>query len=253
MYKGIKTSWIIYLVCIGWLACKPAQTRLEYAASYAGVSEETENARLNTLIAPYKAKVDSEMNEVIGFSEVEMPKVKDQPETVLGNFVADLVLEFARSMDAETDFVVLNNGGLRSSMPAGNITIRNVFELMPFDNEIVIVSLGGNEVSRLLGYIAERKGIPVAGIRIQLEKMNGNLVAGDVKIKGLKFSANTTYKIATSDYLSGGGDGMNFWGTGTIQKTGKKIRDAIIDFIRLKTAAHQTLLPVLDQRIMMLN
>jgi 2',3'-cyclic-nucleotide 2'-phosphodiesterase (5'-nucleotidase family) len=253
VFKGMKKYRIIYLVFLWVLACKPAHVTLNYSGSYTQVTGETEDARLNKIIAPYKARVDSDMNAVIGYSEVEMPKLRDQPETVLGNFVADLVLEFARSVDQEIDFSVLNNGGLRSSFPAGNITLRNVFELMPFDNEIVIITLGGNEVSRLLSYIAERKGVPVAGIVIKLEKMNGNWVTGEAKIKGMLFSPNKTYKIATSDYLSGGGDGMNFWSTGAVQKTGKKIRDAIIDFIRLKTASNQTLNPVLDQRILMSN
>jgi hypothetical protein len=67
------------------------------------------------------------------------------------------------------------------------------------------------------------------------------------------FSENNTYKIATSDYLSGGGDNMNFLGKGSIQTTSKKIRDAIIDYIRLKTAENKKLKPVLDNRISYIN
>ncbi len=208
---------------------------------------------MNKLIAPYKATVDSEMNKVIGYSEIAMPKIKDQPETVLGNFVADLVFEFAKTIDAQTDLCVLNNGGLRSSLPQGNITIRNVFELMPFDNEIVIVTLDGKNVKELFTYIAERKGVPVSGIVMKLEKMNGNVVLNQVKIGLNDFSENNTYKIATSDYLSGGGDNMNFLGKGSIQTTSKKIRDAIIDYIRLKTAENKKLKPVLDNRISYIN
>ncbi len=249
----MKKHTIVYILLLWLVACKPAKVDLVYNASYTNIQQETEDAQLNKLIAPYKAAVDSEMNKVIGYSEVAMPKIKDQPETVLGNFVADLVLEFSKTIDAQTDISILNNGGLRSSMPQGDITIRNVFELMPFDNEIVIVTLDGGSVKKLFSYIAERKGVPVSGLIMKLEKMNGNVVPNDIKIGGNSFSDTKTYKIATSDYLSGGGDSMNFWSTGTIQTTSKKIRDAIIDHIRLKTAENKKLKPVLDNRISYVN
>ena len=247
-------NWVVfYLLLFVFLSCKPTKGELAINASYTSIQLETEDTKLNKLIAPYKATVDSEMNKAIGYSEIAMPKTKDQPETVLGNFVADLVFEFAKTIDAQTDLCVLNNGGLRSSLPQGNITIRNVFELMPFDNEIVIVTLDGKNVKELFTYIAERKGVPVSGIVMKLEKMNGNVVLNQVKIGLNDFSENNTYKIATSDYLSGGGDNMNFLGKGSIQTTSKKIRDAIIDYIRLKTAENKKLKPVLDNRISYIN
>jgi 2',3'-cyclic-nucleotide 2'-phosphodiesterase (5'-nucleotidase family) len=249
----MKNWAVFYLLLFGTLSCKPTKGELAINASYTSIQLETEDPKLNKLIAPYKATVDSEMNKVIGYSEIAMPKIKDQPETVLGNFVADLVFEFAKTIDAQTDLCVLNNGGLRSSLPQGNITVRNVFELMPFDNEIVIVTLDGKNVKELFTYIAERKGVPVSGIVMKLEKMNGNVVLNQVKIGLNDFSENNTYKIATSDYLSGGGDNMTFLGKGSIQTTSKKIRDAIIDYIRLKTAENKKLKPVLDNRISYIN
>ncbi len=241
------------LVILWLVACQPVKKDLVYHASYAGIKNETENAALNKIIDPYKLGIDAEMNKVIGNSEVAMPKVNGEPETILGNFVADLVLEFSRTIDQETDFCLLNNGGLRSSLPQGDITIRNVYELMPFDNEIVIVTLKGEKVNEIFSYAASKGGVPVAGVEMKLEKMNGNLVPADIKINGEKFSKERTYKIATSDYLAGGGDNMNFWSTGTIQTTLKKLRDAILDYIRLKTTENKKLNPVLDGRISIVN
>ena len=249
----MKNWAVFYLLLFGFLSCKPTKGELAINASYDTIQHETEDTKLNKLIAPYKATVDSEMNKAIGYSEIAMPKTKDQPETVLGNFVADLVFEFAKTIDSQTDLCVLNNGGLRSSLPQGNITIRNVFELMPFDNEIVIVTLDGKNVKELFTYIAERKGVPVSGIVMKLEKMNGSVVLDHVKIGLNDFSETKTYKIATSDYLSGGGDSMNFLSNGSIQTTSKKIRDAIIDYIRLKTAENKKLSPTLDNRIRYVN
>ena len=249
----MKKQFLVYLPFLLLLACKPVNHHLVSTVSYSNIQKEAENAEMDKIIAPYKAEVDAEMNKIIGNSEVAMPKQGGKPETLLGNFVADLTLEFARTIDSKTDFSVLNNGGLRSSLPEGDITIRNVFELMPFDNEIVIVTLDGNSVDKILSYIAERGGVPVAGVAMQLEKMNGTTVATSVMVGSEKFSTARTYKIATSDYLAGGGDSMGFWSTGSIQTTSKKLRDAIVDFIRLKTAENKKLHPILDNRITFLN
>lgn len=233
-------------------ACKPIKHDFVYTTTYTNIENEEENPRINKMIAPYKIPLDSQMKSVIGYSEVDMPKQKDQPETILGDLVADAVLEFARNFDKETDFCVLNNGGLRASLPK-QITLGNVYELMPFDNEVVIVTLDGNGVNKCLNYIAERGGVPVSGIKMKLEKLNGNIVFSEAKIRDQDFSSSTTYKIATSDYLSGGGDSMNFWSSGEIQTTSKKIRDCIIDFIRLKTVNDTKLWYQLDQRISYIN
>jgi 2',3'-cyclic-nucleotide 2'-phosphodiesterase (5'-nucleotidase family) len=249
----MKKNIFLYLLFLWTVSCTPVKGDLTSSVSYTRIEQEKEDTKFNQLIAPYKAEIDLEMNKVIGNSEIAMPKVNGMPETLLGNFVADLVLEFSKTIDKETDFCLLNNGGLRSSLPEGDITIRNIFELMPFDNEIVIVTLDGASVNKIFSYIAERGGVPVSGVSLQLEKMNSTMVPSDIKIGGEKFSENETYKIATSDYLAGGGDSMNFWATGSIQTTLKKLRDAIIDFIRLKTAENKKLKPFLDNRITLIN
>src|SRR5688572_22906602 len=123
------------------LSCTPRHPHFSSTASYQYIQKEKDDSTINAIILPYKEKVDADMNKVIGYSEVAMPKLRDQPETLLGNFVADCAFETAQSLDKEVDFCVLNNGGLRSSLPMGDITIRNVYELMPFDNEIVVVSM----------------------------------------------------------------------------------------------------------------
>jgi len=248
-----KNRIYIFLIVLFISSCTSTRKQLDIAASFNEIQNIEDDSKINKIIQPYKAAVDIEMNKVIGFSEVEMPKLKDQPETVLGNFVADIVFEFSKTIDKETDFAVLNNGGLRSSMPAGNIAVRNVFELMPFDNKIVIVSMNGKYVNKLLSYISERGGVPVSGLTMKLERMNGTIVTNEAKINGKVFSSDSTYSIATSDYLSSGGDNMNFWSSGSIKVTGKKIRDSIIDYIRLKTTENKKLKPILDKRIIIVN
>ena len=198
---------------------------------------------------PYKAKLDSTMNEVIGQSQIAMEK--GQPESVLGNFVADLCYESAVNLfknysKQPVDFCVLNNGGLRSSLPAGSITRRNVYELMPFDNELVVVTLSPDSVKSLLNYIAEKGGVPVANLQMRIKDKK----PGDVMIGGKPYDPTKSYNVATSDYLSNGGDNMiMFSGAMQTESLGIKIRDAIINYISDSGKKQMVLKPATDGRI----
>lgn len=189
------------------------------------------DASVKQLIEPYKQELEKEMNEVLIVSETVFEKA--QPEGPLGNLVADIVLEKAneryRPDDFKyADFCLLNNGGLRVSLPQGEITRGKIFELMPFENEIVVVTLSGEKVAELIQYIIAIGGQPVSGLQLK----NFNQPNMQALIKGVSFDKNRTYKVATSDYLSSGGDKMDFFKTPIkIETTGYKIRDAIIDYL----------------------
>lgn len=80
-----------------------------------------------------KASMDEVLNETLVDLEV------GAPEGLLGNFVCDLTFDRARNQAKNTpDFCILNKGGLRTPVLKGPITRGKLFELMPFENEIVI-------------------------------------------------------------------------------------------------------------------
>jgi len=244
--------YILYLV-VFIAGCKPVVKNITSSNSYINIENGKEDTKARDFITPYKDKIDAEMNLVLGESEVEMVKVKDVSESLLGNFVADLVFYFGKSFNSKLNAAVLNNGGLRNSLPKGNITIGNVYELMPFDNELVLIEISGEELSPLFNMMAEKGGMPVSGMTMIIEKINGKNFPKEIKIGDSFFLKQNTYTIITSDYLAGGGDEMTFWAKGKITTTGKKVRDAIIDYIRLKTNNGEKLHPVLDKRISYFN
>jgi 2',3'-cyclic-nucleotide 2'-phosphodiesterase (5'-nucleotidase family) len=202
-----------------------------------------EDAAVKQLIEPYKQDLDKEMSEVLIISETVFEKA--QPEGALGNLVADIVLEKANELYRPddfkyADFCLLNNGGLRVSLPQGEITRGKIFELMPFENEIVIVTLSGEKVAELIQYIIAIGGQPVSGLQLK----NFNQPNMQALIKGVSFDKNKTYKVATSDYLSSGGDKMDFFKTPIkIETTGYKIRDAIIDYLIIEKQKGNSLKP----------
>ncbi|HRN40663.1 MAG TPA: 5'-nucleotidase C-terminal domain-containing protein [Vicingus sp.] len=210
-------------------------------------SSITEHQQAKQLIEPYKNALDSEMNEVLVFSAMEFPKEKNKPETLLGNLVADLSLEIITKKFPETkiDFCLLNNGGLRTSLPKGEITRGKIFELMPFDNELVIVTITENQLINLINYIKKVGGQPISAISFDFSTTENNDVKQLFEENGL-----SSINILTSDYLAQGGDNMNFFlNPVKYETTGIKLRDAIIAYCISEHKKGNKLNSKLDGRI----
>ncbi len=194
------------------------------------------------LIKPYKESLDAEMNEVLVYSEKAM--IKGTPESELGNFVADLSLKIISEKFPEThiDFCLLNNGGLRTSLPEGAITRGKIFELMPFDNELVIVSLTPEKAKELIQYINNVGGQPISGA-----KLNFTLSVDSVFSQ---LNWNKTVNIVTTDYLANGGDKMDFFlNPIKTENTQLKLRDAIIEYCIEEQKKGNKITSALDERI----
>lgn len=180
------------------------------------------------MIAPYKQKLDAQMNEVIGTAAE--PLLKSLPDGALGNLMADACLNFANKLnEQDADFCVLNSGGIRiPAIQQGNITVGKIYELMPFDNAIEVVEMNGNQCKELFKWIVKWRGAPVAGVTMLIN----DSMASEVKINGVPFDENKTYLVATTDYIANGGDGATMF-TGKRYPTNYKLRDAILEYIKV--------------------
>ena len=69
-----------------------------------------------------------------------------------------------KKFETHVDAAFINYGGIRSYLPKGDITIGRIFELMPFDNLIVLQEIKGDTLLSFLNFIAERNGWPISGI-----------------------------------------------------------------------------------------
>ncbi len=226
-----------------FFSCK---TSLHYTNTYFNQSVDSTQITdilAEKLIAPYRDSLEKEMNQVIAVSEIEMPKEKNKSETLLGNFVADLCYQIVtEDMHLKVDFCLLNNGGLRTSLPKGEITRGKIFELMPFDNELVIVQMTPLKAIEMLDYIKNVGGQPISGSKLDFTKST------EILLK--EISISDTLNILTSDYLASGGDKMTFFlqPTSTIQ-THKKVRDAIIEYCLKENKKGNQLKSTIDGRI----
>lgn len=196
-------------------------------------------------ITPLKNKIDREMDVVIGFASETM--TAHGPESLLSNFSADVYLQTAvHYLNASVDIAIVNLGGLRSSVPQGEITVRKVFELMPFENELVILWLKGDKLNDLLNYFASIGGQGVAGLRMTIDNNCAtNILIGDEPLQREKL-----YTIATNDYLAGGNDKMSQLAENEKHVfTSIKIRDMLLNYIREESAKGNNIQSTLDGRI----
>ena len=198
---------------------------------------------------PYKKQMDAEMSRVIGRTDQELTKTSD-PETLIGDFFSDAILAEGLKKDPAIQLTLSTKGGLRTSFPKGNITVSNVFELMPFENELVVLKLSGASVQKVIDFIVKSNGQPVAGIRMNIKDKK----ATDVMIAGKPFDVNQSYNLLTYDYLANGAEGLEFLSEATGRKNiDKKVRDALIDYINGLTSAGKTINTQLDGRIVINN
>ena len=113
-------------------------------------------------------------------------------------------------------------------MPAGNVTTGKIFELMPFDNLLILQKLKGDVLQKLLDLIAEQGGWPVAGITMQIKDKK----AINVMIGGKPLDPDSTYTTVNSDFVGNVGSNAEML-RGIPQITnGYLMRDAILDYIK---------------------
>ena len=171
-------------------------------------------------LAEYHAPISLLMNKAAGSTQVALDGEGEDVrtrETNLGNLVADAVLNEGRYINAV--IALVNGGGIRSSLPAGDISIGQVYEVLPFDNYMVGADISGkqllgaleNGVSQVEG--VQGRFLQVAGMRFKWDGSappGKRIISADVNILDdyQPVEADKIYRVVTSDYVAGGGDGF---------------------------------------------
>ena len=204
-------------------------------------------------IKPYTQKVNKDLDSVLAFSPKNYTKKEGRFNTAIGNFMADVVLKesqpiFKNRTGLNIDMVLLNYGGIRSTIPEGPITTRTAYEVMPFENEVIIATLKGEQIFELIDYLVKsKKPHPISGLKIELD---ANRNVNKASINNKEIDLNTSYNVATSDYLYRGGDRMDFFSKHEKSyPLDYKIRNVLIDYFKkIDTLDFET-----DDRFVMLS
>lgn len=209
-----RATWFVALCLL--FACKPLvlssgeqQAYTRYAIDSTITHKAVIEKQIEKKIAPYKQKLDKEMDRVLTYTPVPLEKGFN---AALPNLSADLFLAetnkiFQEKYQKTIDAVLLNDGGLRRTFDVGALTVGNVYELMPFDNKAVVLELTPARFLEMIAYLRkDGRPHPIAGITFNTSGETLNLQVG-----GKKFDKQKNYTVATSDFLQGGGDGMTFF------------------------------------------
>ncbi|MGX1929130.1 5'-nucleotidase C-terminal domain-containing protein [Flagellimonas sp. 2504JD4-2] len=191
---------------------------------------------ITSYIAPFKNRINEVLDSTLAYAPETIQLDDAEHNTSMGNLMADIILEetgplFKKQTGKDLDFVVLNRGGIRTIISKGNVSARNAYEIMPFENYIAVVELSGTAVRELISYLINAtRAHPIAGIQIILNK-KGELESVD--IQGSPFDESRNYYIATSDYLVQGGPSIGFFDEMVdVTDTGYLVRNAIIDHFK---------------------
>ena len=265
-------------------------------------SSIAENAEIANFVKPYSDSLNHTLSTTL--AKIDSPFYNTFYTGNLGRLVADYMLLTAtqysmKNIGIPCHFAVANNGGLRTGLFPGSVTMRNVFEVMPFDNELVILQLSGGATDSLLRYIAQLTGTPVSGLLLEFEKadkpaknrvvkakINSKIIStpadliflngsqeqklgsrvssngqssdgmnqgnNQILMNGsqLPFDSRRDYLVATSSYMSMGGDGFTMLkGAKQTIYTGIQLRDAIANGLKSEFDAFQWVAPRKQLRV----
>jgi 2',3'-cyclic-nucleotide 2'-phosphodiesterase (5'-nucleotidase family) len=236
-YTLLRNNFVLFLTFLVFVSCQNQRlfvTKIE--GKKIGITEKaTSNQAVDTYLKPYKDKIDSDLKTVLTYAPQTFDK-SGSWQTSAGNLFADITFlqgnpVLLKREQKNIDFVLLNNGGIRSIIPKGDVTIKTAYELMPFENELVVIALKSEQITELVNYlISEKKPHPVSGIRFTIDK-NGTFK--NLLIQGKPLEQDKIYYVATNDYLANGGDNMEFFKKGTKRiNLDYKLRNVLIDYFK---------------------
>ncbi|MBX2931744.1 MAG: 5'-nucleotidase C-terminal domain-containing protein [Chitinophagaceae bacterium] len=206
-----------------------------YSTHTISKQDKTDSA-LAAMLKPYTENLNNYLHTVIGFSTRGL--FKKQPESGLGNFMADCIREItSQKYERSVDIACINYGSIKSFIPKGDIMIEDIYTVIPFDNVIVLQEIKGNVLLQLLNKIAERGGLPISGIKMQIK----NKQAENILINDKSLDENALYIIATNDYMANGGDGCNMLKNLPTINKGYLFRDAVIEYIQQTSKKGKTI------------
>jgi 2',3'-cyclic-nucleotide 2'-phosphodiesterase (5'-nucleotidase family) len=236
-------KFVITLTLLFIIGCKTSKF-VNYKTEATKIEIQNQNTGKQEIldyIAPYKQRIDTDLNEVLSVSPVVFDKNSGKWQSNIGDFLAKITYElsnpiFLKRENKNIDIVMLNHGGIRNIIPKGNVTTRTAFEVFPFENSILVIGLQGKQIREMIDLlITDKKPHPLHGIEIYISKENK---ASKILVNGALLQDEKTYFVATSDYLANGGDNMVFFTQSTIRyDIDYKLRSLLIDYLK----THKTL------------
>lgn len=199
------------------------------------------NAAVGQIINTYSEKVAAIAKVKYGENKTELPHrntaefLKEQ--TATGEWITNLMRQAVQA-----DVAIINRNGIRQSLPAGDVTMEAIYQMLPFDNTLFTAEFTGAELLDMLEYginqpedgtIVEFSGVQVA---YDAAKPYKHGILSITLANGQPLDVSATYKVVTNDFVAAGGDGFSIFTKGrNITDTGLVLRNVILDsFLKSK-------------------
>jgi 2',3'-cyclic-nucleotide 2'-phosphodiesterase (5'-nucleotidase family) len=256
-YNDVFKLFVIFLTFFSVLSCgHPTYTvtkiegkQLPIEGTATSVPDTELTSTIEKYILPYRSRINKDLDSVLAYCPVTLDKKAIDLQSTMGNMMADVVLEYGNKVfkkreNKNISICILNNGGIRAILPKGNVTARNGFEIMPFENSLVVIALRGSQIQELISYfIKEKQPHPLSGLTFTIDK---NKEAKNILVKGKALQNEELYYVGTNDYLANGGDNMTFFSKGEhTYDLDYKLRNILIDYFK----AIDTVTAIQDNRI----
>ena len=242
------------LIILVFISCHQVKTTQKIETQRIAINQDTATDTLiDAFLTPYRNSLEASMNEVLSYSVAEYKKTDGELNTAIGNLMADAVFErcapiLKKRHNVDLDMVLLNHGGIRAPLPKGAIKMNTPFNIMPFENKVVIAQMKGSVLMKLVNYLTKAKRAhPISGMELTITR-NGTIKT--LRVQGEEIESNRIYFVATNDYLYKGGDRMDFFqNSEALFDLDYRIRNVLIDHFTTK----DTLNPKRDQRFIYTN
>ena len=194
---------------------------------------------LDSLLLPYQDLLLDSMAQPI--AQVEEDLLKADANGKLGILMSKAMINRAENiLSQEVDCAFMNRGGIRVPvLKAGPLALGRVYELMPFDNYLVVLEIPGDSLQKVLDVIALKGGWPAYGISYKRDDEG----ATDIEIDGMPINGQQLYQVALSDYIANGGDKMTILKQFEQKNTGLGLRDAFIEYFVMMYQSGQAIMP----------
>lgn len=186
---------------------------------------------VSVIAKKYNDEIKPIMDKVVGSLKDELSKTPAEGnyDSSLGSAICDAV-----RVQSGADIGVYNWGGIRlESMPAGEMKLDAAYRLLPFDDPVVVLEMKGKDVEKLLNQsinMKETGPLQVSGIKMTADDANKTVTS--VEVNGKPLDPEATYTVATTEFLSKGGDAYSAFDNGKVTKTIGITRDVFIDYVK---------------------
>lgn len=192
---------------------------------------ESATAKVAAAVIAAQPKMAS-VKKVIAHSEENMHNT--DKESRLSNWFVEIIMEkVSENAGKKVDVGICNMGGIRTSMPIGDVMLDDIKSMFPFKNYIVYLELPGSELRAIFTKMAANRFEAVAGVQLEVE--DKQLVSA--KIGGEDIVDDKLYGVATISFLLRGGDGLTLAeNASNMQEFDIAIVDAVLEHIAALTA-----------------